>query len=259
MPADAFFEQDGDRYIPSDEARGPWLRDSLHGRVVAAQLARTVEQTHGDEAMHPARLTVDLFRMPPFAPLEVTTDLVRDGKRIRVVDGSVTSGEVEIARGSVVMLRRADQPEGNVWSPPSWDVPSPEEIEPPALRGSRLPMWEMRPISGSMMGGEVEQKRTWLRETRALVDGEELTPFVRAAIACDFTNPFVNSGDSGLNFVNADVTLYLHRLPASDWLGFEAASHHSADGIAVGESTVYDLDGPIGRSAVCSVANEHRR
>ena len=264
MPAEAFFTRDGDRYIPSDEARGPWNRDSLHGRVVAGLLARAVEQAHGDEALHPARLTIDLFRMPPFAPLEVTTTLVRDGNRIRVVDGSVTADGVEIARGSIVMLRRTEQPEGTVWRPPNWDAPHPDEIEPPPPRPDRparpgIPMWETRPIRGTMMGAAVEQKQTWLRESRELIAGEALTPLVRVALACDFTNPFVNSSERGLDFVNADITLYLHRLPVSDWLGFEAASHQSAEGIAVGESTIYDIEGPIGRSTVCAVANTHRR
>jgi acyl-CoA thioesterase len=58
-----------------------------------------------------------------------------------------------------------------------------------------------------------------------------------------------------LSFVNADITLYLHRLPAGEWLGFEVISHQSAGGIAVGETTMYDEEGPIGKSIVCAVAN----
>ncbi len=126
-------------------------------------------------------------------------------------------------------------------------------------------MWETRPISlnpspslGEGQGrgfGGVEQKRAWIREARLLVAGEPLTPFVRAAIAADFTNPFANSGNRGLNFVNADITLYLHRLPETEWVGFEVASHQSEDGIAVGECTLYDTRGPIGHSTVCGVAN----
>jgi hypothetical protein len=82
-----------------------------------------------------------------------------------------------------------------------------------------------------------------------------MSPFVRVALAADLTNPFVNSGTNGLNFINADITLYLHRLPVSEWIGFEVASHRSADGIAVGACTLYDIDGAIGQTVVCSVAN----
>lgn len=114
-------------------------------------------------------------------------------------------------------------------------------------------MWETRVIDHGF--GSTERKRAWLRENRPLVAGEELTPFVRAAFASDFTNPFANSGSAGLQFVNADITLYLHRLPAAEWLGFEVASHHAGEGIAVAECAIYDEMGAIGRSLVCALAN----
>ena len=41
-------------------------------------------------------------------------------------------------------------------------------------------------------------------------------------MAADFTNPLANSGDQGLEFVNADYTLYLHRLPVGEWIGASA-------------------------------------
>ncbi|MFN0145035.1 MAG: thioesterase family protein, partial [Dehalococcoidia bacterium] len=120
----------------------------------------------------------------------------------------------------------------------------------------REPMWDSRVIDHGF--GAVAQKNTWLRESRALVEGEPLTPFLRAAVAADFTNPFANSGDQGLQFVNADITLYLHRLPAGEWLGFQVVAHHASEGVAVGECVMYDVAGPIGRSTVCGVANVRR-
>ena len=258
MAPEAFFRHHNAVFEPSNEARGPWDPNSLHGRVLVGLLGRTFQQEHGDEAFQCARLTTELFRMPPFAPLEVTSTVIREGRRIRVVDGSVTSEGVEIARGRAVMLRRAEQPEGEVWSPPPWDVPDPESIDPPQARAGRgTPMWETRSIEGNG-SGEVVQKRAWLRETRALVEGEAMTPFVRVAIASDFTNPFANSSDRGLNFVNADVTLYVHRDPVDEWLGFEVAGHHSSQGVAVAECQIYDREGQIGRSLVSGVANQHQ-
>lgn len=254
----AFFVREGDRFMPTPHARGPWEPNSLHGRVVAGLIARTFEHRYGDESFHFARLTSDLFRLPPLGPLEIATELIREGNRIRVADGVVTCEGVEVARGRGVMLRKAEQPEGDVWSPPNWDAPLPDDVQPPERPGwGGVPIWETRPITGREFGG-VEQKRAWLRETRALVEGEALTPFVRVAVAADFTNPFANSGSRGLSFVNADITIYLHRLPLAEWIGFEVASHQSAAGVAVGESTLYDVQGAIGKSIVCAVANQRR-
>ena len=256
MSTEAFFTRDGSRFVPTPVARGPWAPDMLHGRLLAGLLARTVERGHGEATLHPTRLTVDLFRSPPMRPLEVSAEVVRKGNRVRVVNGSVTIDGEEYARASVVMLRRAEQPSGDVWSPPSWDAPGPGDLPVPDLPdgppGWMVP-WETRPITRGGFGAH-EQKRTWLREVRELVAGEALTPFVRVATAADFANPLANSGSQGLEFINADITLYLGRLPADEWVGFEVARHVSAEGVAIGECVVYDTGGPIGTSTVCSVA-----
>jgi acyl-CoA thioesterase len=230
----------------------------LHGRLLAGLAARAIESDTNHPEFHVARLTVDLFRSPPMAPVQVATNLVRDGRRIRSIDVTLTSTGVEVARVRALLLRRAEQPSGQVWSPPEWSVPGPDEIDQLVFEGAQFPMPEMRPITAGGFGA-YEQKRTWLRETRELVAGEALSPFVRVALAADFTNPFANSGDQGLHFINADITIYLRRFPQGEWIGFEVATHLSGDGIAVGQCTMYDLLGAIGLSSVCAVANPRLR
>jgi acyl-CoA thioesterase len=110
----------------------------------------------------------------------------------------------------------------------------------------------MRPIVGRM--GSLGPRRVWMSEVRELVEGVPPTPFVRVALAADFTSPFANAGDKGLAFINSDVTLYLHRLPVAEWIGFEVVNHHSADGIAIGECWLYDEEGPIGTSTAAALA-----
>jgi len=246
---EAFFTTQGSAFVPSPEARGPWAPDMMHGRYLAGLLARSVEQEHGTDEFLPARLTVDLFRSPPMRPVRVTTQAVRTGNRIRVVDGEVRIDDDVYARASVVMLKRSEQPSGEVWSVPSWDAPHPDAVPAPEWEAP----WEMRTMTDGGFGA-FEQKRMWLRETRDLVSGEELTPFVRVATAADIANPLANSGTNGLEYINGDITLYLARLPADEWIGFEVARHVSADGVAFGECVVLDTRGPIGTSTVSAVA-----
>ena len=76
-----------DTFMPTPVANGPWDLNSLHGRVVVGLLAHVIEQRHGSDDFVPARLTVDMFRLPnTTTPIEVTTKLVRDGLRIKVVE-----------------------------------------------------------------------------------------------------------------------------------------------------------------------------
>jgi hypothetical protein len=245
------------RYHINPISRGPWDPNSLHARVLAGLFGHEVEVNYaagGD--FHVARLTIDLYRLPTLAPCEVTSRYVREGNRIRVVEVEYLSEGTSYARGTAVLLKRTDNPTGTVWSPPDWDAPAPDalpERDPGTPPGGWEPMWETKPIT-SRDPQNIVQGKAWLRETRPLVEGVELTPFVRAASAADWTNPAANWGSNGLEFINADITLYLHRYPAGEWVGFEVSSHHSADGVAVGHCTMYDEQGAIGSSSVCALA-----
>ncbi len=254
MKNQPFFTRDGDRFIPNPVANGPWDPNSLHGRVIIGLLACVIEERHGAADFLPARLTVDMFRLPDImTPIEITTRLVRDGLRIRVIEAEFFSGEVAMARASCQLLRKTQNPQGNVWSPPNWDVPAPAEI--PAPTDPRLDMngkWTTRPIVGAM--GTLGPRRLWMSEVRDVVADAPLTPFVRVAVAADFASPFANAGDQGLGFINSDVTVYLHRLPVTQWIGFDVVNHQSRDGIAVGECWLYDEQGPIGTSVVAALA-----
>ena len=79
---------------------------------------------------------------------------------------------------------------------------------------------------------------------------------VRVAVAADFASPYANAGEGRLNYINTDVTLYLHRLPTTAWIGFEVVNHHATDGVAIGECWVYDELGAIGTATVAALARE---
>ena len=250
MTSQPFFTRDGDAFIPTSIASGPWNADSLHGRVIVGLLAFAIEGRHGADDFVPARLTVDMFRLPAMAPTEVRTKLVRDGRRFRLVEAEFVSGGVSVARATCQLLRKTENAKGKVWSPPNWEVPLPADIPAPTNPGNGK--WSSRPIVGAT--GDLGPRRLWMSEVRELVEDVPLTPFMRAALAADFASPFANAGDQGLGYINTDVTLYLHRLPVKEWIGFDAVKHHATDGIAIGECYLYDQEGPIGTSTVAALA-----
>src|SRR5579859_5119663 len=162
-----FCTRDGAAYVPTTVTRGPWDPNSLHGRVIAGLLGHVIEQRHGDPAFTPARLTVDMYKLPDLSPIEVTTKIVREGYRIKVVDAEFFSGGVSMARATCQLLRRTQDPPGTVWSPPNWNVPAPADIpEPEDKRGGMGGMWTIRPTSGAM--GTVGPRRLWMSEVRDL-------------------------------------------------------------------------------------------
>src|SRR5216684_7505591 len=108
MTNQPFFTRDRDAFIPTPVASGPWDPNSLHGRVIIGLLAFAIEQRHGADDFVPARLTVDMFRLPTLAPIEVTTKLIRDGLRIKVVEADFYSAAASAwrARHAICCARR---------------------------------------------------------------------------------------------------------------------------------------------------------
>lgn len=212
-----------------------------------------IERRHCPAEFIPARLTVDMYKLPDLSPLEMTTRVVRDGLRIKVIEAELFSNGVGVALATAQLLRRTEAPPGEVWTPPDWNAPAPDSLPAPSdPRAAMNGMWTMRPIAGAM--GTHGDRRVWMKEIRELVGGQPLTPFGRVALAADFASPFANAGDRGLGYINSDVTLYLHRTPVTDWVGFQVTNHQASDGVAIGECFVYDERGAIGTASVCALA-----
>jgi len=250
----SFFEASDAGLVPHADARAPWSPDMLHGRLLGGLAAWAVERDHGDADFVPVRLTVDLYKAPAMDLTTVETKLVRAGGRVRAVDAFITVGGHDVARASTLWLKRSAAPEGEEQLPhtPMWDAPSPE------ADAGEWPFtdvaFDVRPIGDRGFGAPgPEPRRVWLRDRRPLVDGTDFTPFVRAALCADFASPFANSGPEGLDYINADLTLHLGRLPDGEWIGIETNDRIAADGVSVAQCRYFDAAGPIGFSSTCAV------
>lgn len=258
----AFFERQGDVFVPGDFCRGPWNHDSLHGRVISGLLAYGVEGYAPGPEWRISRLTVDMFRLAPHRPTLLRTRLLREGNRIRSVEASLEIEGVEVARASGLLLLSTDVPPTS-WMPPGGSgeaVPAPEagvsmEVGEGPF-GDHRDGWEIRQVRDE---GERDASVAWLRMAYPFVEGEVTSPFVRTAAAADFANPHSNRSEPRRAFINADVTLHLFRYPEGEWTGFRAVAHDSTGGVAIGSSELRDLAGAIGRSTVATIANDRER
>jgi acyl-CoA thioesterase len=257
MSNEAFFKRDGESIVPLPPGRGPWSPNSLHGRVVIGLLGHELERAEGGPDWMPARLTVDMYRLPDFSPITTAVRVVRGGKRIKVVDCELIQGGKSVARGTAQFLIRGENAPGKTWSPPAWDAPKPGDLPPPPAGQFGERMWKMRNVSDWFGTTETRRRGAWMAEIRELVAGEALTPFTRVAAAADFASPLANRHETGLGYINTDMTVYLHRLPVGEWIGFEKINHQASAGIAIGECFLHDVEGPIG-SASCAALRQAR-
>jgi hypothetical protein len=106
---------------------------------------------------------------------------------------------------------------------------------------------EFRFVAGSFL--ELGPATVWMRMRHPLVPGESPSPLSRVLIAADSGNGVSAALDFRTwRFINPDLTVYLLRYPAGEWVALEASTT-VADGIGLADTTLHDEQGPIGRSA----------
>jgi hypothetical protein len=254
----SFFRADGALLVPTELAQSMWDTDQLHGVAVSGALARALERQvadHGRPDLHPARLTVDLFRPATMAPCDVTAEVVREGRRICVVDALLTQHGRPVARATAVFLAATARTVGEVWSPSERPAPPPLDVAPPTTT-PHVPF--LHSASGwSQHFGEhqnASRKQLWSTAIPVLA-GERITPFQAAAALADGASLVTNWGTRGVEYINTDITLTLARQPDGVEVGLWAVDRVEHAGIAVGTATVFDRTGPLGTAVVTSLAN----
>lgn len=252
MPA--LFSLDGDNLIPSEMTRGGWSDHTQHGGPPCGILARAVENVATLEPMQVVRLTVDLTRPVPLQPLQIETEVVREGRRIQLVDAWLRAGTSELGRARALKIRIGDL-----------DLPVPETDALPAgpeimdrltwrghfgevgdLDRFHYDAVEIRTREGSF--SKPGPGVSWFRLLVSVVEGEEPSDFVRLATLADMANGNSQALDPTVHaFVNPDISLHAHRMPRGDWIGMRSASYPQPHGIGIADTALYDLEGRIGR------------
>lgn len=251
---DALFErlEDG-RYLPTAASRGPWSPDSLHGGPVGALLAGVVGPLIDD--LHPARVSLELLRPVPLAPLTTSAAVARPGKKVRMVDGEITTDDGTVVatmrllgiRYEHVTLPSGAQPATAAPAPPSAAVARADLTAAVAYDAFHNTGVEHRFVAGDFF--EKGPSTDWIRLLVPVVAEEGVSPLQRVMAAADFGNGISAVSDfESMLFINPDLTVHLHRLPVGDWVCLDAVSTLEPDGVGLAQSALWDEHGPIGRA-----------
>lgn len=258
----SFFTRDGDALAPTDLACSLWSEDQMHGVALSGALARALEGAAADlgrAELRPARYTVDLFRPARMEPCRTSAVVVREGRRLCLIDVVLEQGGTPVARASGLFLQPSEPARGEVWEPAGTFDPPPLDLAPVSDR-PRVPLFSSERIGWSPSFADHQngdRKMTWQTGV-PVIPGEKPSPFVAAASIADATSMVTNWGSNGVEHINPDITLTLARLPVSLEIGLAAVDRVSADGIAAGVAVVFDRQGRLGSATVSSIANAKR-
>jgi hypothetical protein len=246
----AYVARDGRIYEPSELTRGPWDPGHQHGGPPVALVGREIARAAAALGMtHLARLTANLLRPVPIAPLRVELATEYAGRNVAHFSARIYAQEREVARFTAV-AQREHEIELPAQAPPQPPRP-PQELEPivfPHRAGvvGYHDLVELRVAEGTLTRGPCA---VWFRLQHPLLEGEAPGSIERVAVAADSGNGISAVLDfKRYVFVNSDLTINLLRPARGEWICIDARTLLGPAGGGLAEARIFDTFGLIGRS-----------
>ena len=245
-----FFVADGERFVATVSTRGPWSPTHQHGGPPAALCVRALERLTPPDTML-ARLTFDFLRPVPIAPLTVSTEVVRAGAKVQRLRAVARDGAgTDLVHVTAVSIRTGPALSASLVEPGE-APPPPDTGAPFTFQFFREPTGYHRAVEGRAARGTwgAGPMAVWFRPRVPLVAGEPTSPLQRLVIVADSASGVgVVLDQDRHSWVNADLTLVLHRMPRDEWMCLDAATTAEAHGVGMTRARLWDAHGPVGVS-----------
>ena len=247
---DSFYEPLGDgRYRSTEHTIGPWDAKFQHGGPPAALLAHTAT-TAADarDDMVVVRVVVEILGPVPVDEVVVRGRVARTGRSVELLEAELEAGGRTAARAAVWRV---------VQSPVS--VPDESAVlparpeEPTDLSNTPWDVGYLDSVEWRFAAGHFLEKgpaTAWTRLKVGLLPGTAPDPLTRVLAVADSGNGLSASMNLAKWWsINPDLTVHLHRLPASEWVCVDARTTISEGGAGLATTRLYDDAGPLGVGA----------
>lgn len=245
---DSFYVRlDEETYEPTELTRGPWDAYAQHAGPPAALLGHVIED-NGRQGMRIARITYDILRPVPLAPLRATATKVHVGRSVEIIEAALEANGRTVMRANALRIRAEEgaAPEHTDGRSIGHPEAAEENLIPMRFDVGYHTAMETRNVEGAFhMPGPAT---IWFRMRHPLIDGVAVSPLDRVLIAADSGN-----GVSGVLsikeylYINPELTVHLSRYPTTEWVCLEAKTQITSDGVGLADTLLHDEQGPIGR------------
>ena len=244
----AFYAFDGERFVPSELTRGPWDPGAQHAGPPSALIARALERCEPREGMRIGRITVEILRPVPLAPLTVEANVVRPGRSVELLEASLAGPEGEVMRASAWRVAAGDVRVDSDPPPPGPDQGHERDFFPTGQELGYHTAMEYRFVRGGFL--EAGPALVWMRMRGLLVEGEPTSPLERLMVVADVGNGISAVLDwREFLFINTDLTVHVLRPPEGEWVVLDAATTIVTGGAGLARSVLSDESGPVAYGA----------
>jgi Thioesterase-like superfamily len=248
---DTVYRLEGSRVVTGPAAGGPWDPKMQHGSAPSALITAVAEAVPTAVPMRVARLTVDLMRPIPVAPLEIRTDILREGRKIQLCSIDLFADGKLCVRGTVLRIRRERLELPDTVTSEKVTLPPPEAgrlAEGKITENPFMACLKMSVVKGGF--NKPGPGAIWFRVERPIIEGQANSPAMRAVVAADFCNGTSSVLDFRTwTFINGDLSVSLARDPVGDWVLLDAETWLGPDGSGIACAKLADSEGYFGRAA----------
>ncbi len=230
----AFYRREGDAYVPTGIGVSPWNGTSQVGLALAGLSGHVLAKVPTQEPMLTTRISIDILGAVPLVPLVPRIRMLRDGRRMQVVDAEFFAEDKLWVRATAVRARISDTGEQS--------TPLTRRYWTEQDHYDNLQWFEERQIS--LDRSQPGPGAIWIRFLSDIVEGEPLEPLSLAAILGDFGNgtaPVLPIMENTL--ANMDITVCMSRLPRGDWILIDAEGETSGQGSGYSRTRLGDAEG----------------
>lgn len=256
----AIYRVDGNNVTTGPDAAGPWDRRMQHGSAPSSLATWAAERIPTPVPMDIARVTIDLMRPVPVAPLTIATEVLREGRKIQLCGIKLLADGVQVVGATVLKMKRQvlTLPDGLEELPVTLPPPEDSLVEDGhAATSPFVRLVSMRAAHGRF--GQAGAGAIWFRVDQSLIEGEAVSQAMRTLVAADFSNATASTLDfREWTYINADLTVSFARQPVGEWILLDGESWIGRGGTGLAMSRLADRQGYFGR-AVQSLVIEKRR
>lgn len=251
-PVSAFYARAAGGFDSTEYTRGPWDRGMQHAGPPSALLAAEAARASGLEDGRWASLKFDILAPVPIGRLEVDVRVVRPGRRVELLEGTLSAGGDPAIRLTGWRVRHAevDVPETAMTLDPP--PPGPDGCDPvvPVFFRDEIAYhaaFEWRNVAGDF--NALGPATVWSRLLVELVEGEGATALDHLVAMADAASGAGATLDwRRFTWVNVDLNVHLEREPEGPWLSMQSRTRPTRAGAGQCFGVLGDEAGRVGLS-----------